>query len=94
MKKSILVLLVVLVPVLLFANVFQAYRYSMLEREVSDLEQRQHQLIERNKRAILAISVLTSPDRIGALAEEELGLMRLDPEDLILFETPDIGDAE
>lgn len=88
MRKAILALLIVLIPVLLFANVFQAYRYSRLEREVSALERKQHELIEQNKRAILSISVLTSPDRIGALAEQELGLQRLSPPDLIILETP------
>lgn len=94
MKRSLLVLLIVLLPVLLFANVFQAYRYSMLEREITRLERRQHELIERNKRVILAISVLTSPDRVGSLAERELGLQRLDPEDLIFLDTPTLGGQE
>ena len=89
MKKSLLFFLIVLLPALLFANVYQAYRYSRLEQEVAILEQRQHDLIEENKRAILAVSVLTSPDRIGPLATDELGLKRLNPQDLIVLQTPD-----
>jgi cell division protein FtsL len=94
MKKSLLFFLIVMLPALLFANVYQAYRYSRLEREVALLEMRQHDLIERNKRAILAISVLTSPDRIGPLAMNELELERLDPRDLILLDTPNLGGTE
>lgn len=80
MKRSLVVLLVISVPVLLFANVFQAYRYGRLEREVRALELEQLELIEENRRAILAISVLTSPARVGELAREALELERIAPE--------------
>jgi len=80
MRRPLIVLLVLLVPVLLFANVLQAFRYGTLERRVRELEREQIALIEENKKAILAISVLTSPRRIGELAENELGLERIAPE--------------
>lgn len=80
MKRSLVVLLVISVPVLLFANVFQAYRYGRLEREIRELEVEQLELIEENRRAILAISVLTSPARVGELATESLNLERIAPQ--------------
>jgi cell division protein FtsL len=87
-KKNVVAILIVLIPVLLFANVYQAFRYSQLEREVAELEVEQRELLEENKRTILAISLLTSPERIAELAEEHLGLERIDPERLLLLETP------
>jgi cell division protein FtsL len=94
MRRSILSGLIVLIPILLFVNVFQSVRYSRLERHIAELEAEQRELIEQNKRAILAISVLTSPDRIGGLAEQELELERVDPSRLLLVDTPFDQEAE
>jgi len=82
MNRRALILLVIAIPVLLFANAYQAYKYNRLEREVKQLEADQLTLIEENKRAILAITVLTSPQRVGPLAEE-LGLTRADLDSII-----------
>ncbi|MFP4377668.1 MAG: cell division protein FtsL [Spirochaetales bacterium] len=94
MKKSLIAILIVLIPVLLFANVYQAFRYSRLEREISELAVRQRELLEENKQTILAISLLTSPERIAELAEEHLGLERLDPQRILLLQTPTGEDRE
>ena len=88
MRKSLVGILIVLIPLLLFANVYQAFRYSQLEGEVGELESQQRELLEENKRTILAISLLTSPERIATLAEEHLGLEHIDPERLLLLKTP------
>ena len=91
MTRRVLLLLIVAVPVLLFANALQAYRYSQLEREIGRLQDKQEVLIEENKRAILAISVLSSPQRIGPLAENELGLRRVVSAEIVRMQT---GTAE
>lgn len=88
MKRPLVVLLIILVPVLLFANVVQAFRYGRLEREIASLEREQLALLEENKRAILAITVLTSPRRVGDLAEGVLDLRRISNEGIIRLETP------
>ena len=88
MRRSIVVLLILLVPVLLFANVFQAFRYGRLEQQVEQLEREQLALIEENKRAILAITVLTSPRRVGELAEDVLDLERISTEEITRLQTP------
>ncbi|MFW6312564.1 MAG: hypothetical protein ACOC2N_01605 [Spirochaetota bacterium] len=90
MRRPLVALLVLLVPALLFVNVLQAFRYGTLERRVRELEEEQIGLIEENKRAILAISVLTSPRRIGELAEDELDLERIGPKEVIRLQT--VGD--
>ncbi len=92
MSRRFTIALVILVPILLFANALQAYRYNRLEQEITSLEREQLALIEENKRAILAISVLSSPQRVGPLAEEELGLERPDEERIIRMRTVSPGD--
>ena len=91
MTRRVVVLLVAAIPVLLFANAFQAYRYSQLEQEIGRLQNQQQMLIEENKRAILALSVLSSPQRIGPLAENELGLRRVDGSDIVRMRVDDSG---
>jgi hypothetical protein len=93
MRQTMGVLLVILVPVLLFANVAQAFRYGRLERRIVELEREQQDLIEQNKRAILAISVLTSPRRIGGLAQDTLMLERLEPDAVIRLRVPANNDV-
>ena len=88
MTRRQMALLIALVPALLFANVYQAYRHSRLERRIAQLEREQLALIEENKRAILAISVLTSPRRVGDIAQETLGLERVGTDSILRLETP------
>lgn len=91
MTRKLTALLVLLIPVLLFANVVQAFRYSQLDREISQLEREQRDLLEENKRIILAIALLSSPQRIGELAEDELGLQRIENQSITRMETPEFG---
>ena len=90
MTRKLTALLVVLIPALLFANVMQAFRYSQLDREISRLEREAQDLLEENKRIILAIALLSSPQRIGDLAQDELGLRRVDPDDITHMRIPDL----
>lgn len=83
MRKAATAILVLLLPLLLCANVLQVYRYRRLEETLIALEREQEELIEQNKRAILAISILSSPDRIGRIADEELDLELISPEDIL-----------
>ena len=78
MKRSdiVLWLVLVLVPALLFANTWQAYRYNRLDRAISAVFDEQHELVERNKRHLAGIAALRSPARIDELARGELGLVQ------------------
>ena len=88
MRRSLLVVLVIAVPLLLGANVVQAFRYNRLDRQIVRMEQEQQTLLEENKRIILAIAVLSSPDRIGEIASGELDLSRIDPEEITTLKVP------
>lgn len=76
MKRTdiVLWLTLMLVPTLLFANAWQAYRYDRLTRAISTAQSEQQEVIERNKRHLAGIAALRSPARLDSLARNELGL--------------------
>lgn len=76
MKKIVVLLLALTVPVLLSLKVWQVRRYFALERENQALEEEQREWLERNKKLLAAIAVFRSPARIERLAREKLGLTR------------------
>lgn len=92
MNRKSLYSLLLIVPVLLFVNGWQAYRYHALEKEIEELEQVQSELFEENKKAIAAISVLNSPARIAAIAEElDMEKAELDRIIRVVFQERDVG---
>lgn len=74
MRRYILLACIIVLPIALFLNVWQSFRYETLERDVAQLEEKQRDMIEENKRLIAGIAVLRSPARIRSLAETELEL--------------------
>lgn len=83
MKKTILVVLVVLVPLLLFINVFQAVHSYNLQQKLASLQEDEARLLEENKRILASIAVLRSAERIAYIAEGSEELQILDPERII-----------
>ena len=76
MKEKLILLIILAVPVLLYLNVWQAFRYRVVETEIELLEDQQREWIEKNKKIIVGIEVLGAPDRIDTLAAEIDGLHR------------------
>lgn len=74
---------------LFFLNTWQGYRYQELEQEVGNLELQQKDWLEKNKKVIAALAVLSSPERVEALAVDKLGLKPLKPEDVIKVKLKD-----
>ena len=81
------------IPALLILNAAQARRYSDLRTEVIELEKKQADLIEENKKLITDISLLSSADRIERIASEELGMRKADSNEIIRVEMKGKGDA-
>ena len=77
---------VFLIPLLLALDAFQAHRYARLKSELARLEARQVEIVEQNRRLISDISLLSSSDRIGRIAEEELGMHKAESEDIVRVE--------
>lgn len=75
-----------LIPGILCLYAFQAKKYTDLTKEIAELELKQEQLIEENKKLISDISLLSSPERIEKIATEELGMHKAENEDIIRVE--------
>ncbi len=65
-------------PLFLFVNIHQTVKYRNLEKEVAFLEDEQQRLIEENKKALAAVALLASPERVEKIAVNELSLKPLD----------------
>ncbi len=73
MKKIIALAMTLVVPALIFVNAWQGYRYHMLSKEVSVLQDRQQELVEKNMGVIAQIAFEQSPGRV----EEKAAAMHL-----------------
>ena len=62
------------VPVLMFLNVRQSYRYERLETEVEKYEIEQKEWLEDNKRMLSTYSVFSSPARVQKITEDNSDL--------------------
>lgn len=92
MKRWYVLVIALILPLAAFSNVWQVFRYRQLEKDIAALEDRQQELIEKNKRLIAGISVLQSPQRLEELAAEELGLEKIEPGRLIRIRTEEEAD--
>ncbi|MBQ6029061.1 MAG: cell division protein FtsL [Treponema sp.] len=84
--KIFTIVCAVLVPLLFALNAMQAARYMKVQNEVKALEQKQVELVEENKRLITDISLLSSGERIGKIAEDELGMRKAESEEIVRVE--------
>ncbi|GHU88700.1 hypothetical protein FACS189476_06270 [Spirochaetia bacterium] len=84
MRRYLLLYFVCLtIPCLLGLVAWQSARYTALERETRRLETAQEQWVESNKRLIAGIAVLSSSERIENIARNDLGLIKIRPEDVL-----------
>ena len=76
----------ILIPLLLGLEVWQTERYRKLQKEIRELENKQVELVEENKKLISDISVLSSSERIEKIAEEELNMHKAETKDIVRIE--------
>lgn len=87
MKKKIWLLVLFSIPVFMFANAYQAFRYIRQENTIQMLDREQRSLIEANKRAVTDISVLTSPRRVRSAAESDPRFRQGFPDQILYIQT-------
>ena len=75
--------LVITIPLFLGIVVWQSVRYVQLDRNVRRLEAVQENWVENNKKLIAGIAVLSSSRRIEQVAVYDLGLSKVQPEDVL-----------
>lgn len=84
-----LCIVALLIPVMLIINAIQARKYTDLRQQVIELESKQSELIEENKKLITDISILSSADRIEQLVQENLGMRKAETDEIIRVEIKD-----
>lgn len=85
-QKIFYIFVAALIPLLLILNAIQAERYMQVKREVRALEKKQVELVEENKKLITDISLLSSAQRIGTIAENELEMHKAETEEIVRVE--------
>ena len=88
-KNAFVCVLALAIPALLVLNVLQAKKYAQLENDTKEIERKQYEVIEQNKRLVAEISKLSSPNRIEGLASNNLQMEKANPEDIIRVEIND-----
>jgi cell division protein FtsL len=84
MRRLVLLYLFTLtLPLFLGVSVWEARRYTELQREVRRLDVTQEEWIESNKRLIAEIALLSSAERIEKIAVEQLRLSKKQPEEIL-----------
>jgi cell division protein FtsL len=84
MKRFLLVYFVALtIPAMLALVSWQSTRYLDLERQTIADEREQDEWVESNNRLIAVIAMLSSSERIEYIAQSQLGLNRVKPEDVL-----------
>lgn len=82
-RRLLLYVCVISIPLLLGLNAWQTSRYTQLEQELHELENKQDEWLDSNKRLIAGIAVLSSTERIEYVAQEDLKLEKKSPEEVL-----------
>ena len=83
LQNVAIVLLALSIPGLLALANLETAKYAKLEKEVSELEDIQYQLIEENRKLVSEIGVLSSSERIEQIAVNEYGMRLAESEEII-----------
>lgn len=75
-----------LFPLLLCLNIWQSFKYQQLEDELALLQAKQVELVEKNRQALAAVAVYSSPSRVGRLAGADLELKKAGADDVFLLQ--------
>lgn len=85
-KTMGLFLLALSIPGLLILNAVQSKKFKEQEDSVLELEEKQSEFVEQNKKLITEIGVLSNSDRIEKVAENELGMRKAESNEIVRVE--------
>lgn len=88
-KTVALCIVALLIPTMLVVDAVQARKYVDLREQVLELEDRQAEIIEENKKLITDISILSSADRIEKIAQDTLDMRKAETDEIIRVELKD-----
>ena len=82
-RYVLLYFIVFTIPLFLGLAAWQSVRYERLDKGVRRLEATQEDWVESNKKLAAGIAVLGSSSRIEQVAIHDLGLSKIQPEDVL-----------
>jgi len=83
-KRCLLLYFIILtIPIFLGLTAWQSVRYSDLEKTTRNLEADQEKWVDKNKRLIADIAIMTSSEKVEEIAVKELGLKKIKPENVL-----------
>jgi cell division protein FtsL len=82
-RHALIYILSLTIPAMLALVAWQSNRYMDLERRTAALEREQEKWVESNNRLIAVIAMLSSSERIEHIAQDQLGLSKVTPEDVL-----------
>jgi len=83
LKRVLIRLALLSVPLLMMLQVLQGYRYAIALEESERLLAKQRDHLEENRRTLAGIAVFDAPTRIYQIAKESLFLVEADPETVL-----------
>jgi cell division protein FtsL len=78
-------LMVITIPVFLWANAWQSNECGILKNEIKKMEKSQENAVEENKTVITEIADLLAVDKLENDARNKLGLKKIRPENVLLI---------
>jgi len=83
MRRLWLSLMLLSIPLLIFLQVLQGYRYTVALEEMDSLEAIQLEKLEKNRKLLAGIAVYDAPARIYSIARDLLELEKAEPEKVL-----------
>jgi cell division protein FtsB len=83
LRRVVLYFMTLTIPLFLGLAAWQSTRYTDLKKKIEALVTEQEEWIDSNKRLIAGIAVLSSVGRIEHIAQNQLGLTKKRPEEVL-----------
>jgi len=94
MRRLWFSLMLISVPLLIFLQVLQGYRYTIALEKLDSLEAMQLEKLEKNRRVLAGIAVYDAPARIYRIARDLLKLEEAEPERVLQVTLPEKEQVE
>ncbi len=82
-KTVLMIVMAFSIPAFFALESVQSYRFTKLETEIENIEEKQYATIEENKKLISELGLLASSSRIEKIAIDELGMHQATSNEII-----------